>query len=60
MRVPSQSRVVTYVGRHIQVSTMHVHTNSSTPLRQLGEALKLVGYTLAGSVLGALLITALL
>ena len=39
---------------------MHVHTNSSTLLRQLGEALKLVGYTLAGSVLGALLITALL
>lgn len=39
---------------------MHVHTNPHTPLRQLGEALKLVGYTLAGSVLGALLVAALL
>jgi hypothetical protein len=39
---------------------MHVHTNSPLPLQQLGEALMLVGYTLAGSVLGALLIAALL
>lgn len=39
---------------------MHVHTNPPMPLRQFGEALMLVGCTLAGSVLGALLIAALL